>query len=148
LIHAGHISLVKAAMSTLGARATSVLAASASTSAAASFLVPRANWPRAKGNQNQRAAPPKKRAGARWQCPWWCKGPLKKKTHTHTHTPTHTHTHTKSVGRLSLCVELRFFCLFCKNLLHVILTPPGRYYHPHDTSNPPVGRWGNCEPKW
>jgi hypothetical protein len=33
-------------------------------------------------------------------------------------------------------------------LLHVILTPPGRYQHPHDTSNPPVGRWGNCEPKW
>ena len=51
------------------------------------------------------------------------------------------------VGR-SLCVELRFFGLFCKNLLHVILTPPGRYQHPHDTSNPPVGRWGNCEPKW
>jgi hypothetical protein len=60
------------------------------------------------------------------------KGPLKKK---------------KKVGR-SLCVELRLFGLFCKNLLHVILTPPGRYQHPHDTSNPPVGRWGNCEPKW
>ena len=59
----------------------------------------------------------------------------------------HTHTHTHKVGR-SLCVELRFFGLFCKNLLHVILTPPGRYQHPHDTSNPPVGRWGNCEPKW
>jgi hypothetical protein len=26
----------------------------------------------------------------------------------------------------SFFVELRFFCLFCKNLLHVILTPPGR----------------------
>jgi hypothetical protein len=48
---------------------------------------------------------------------------------------------TKSVGR---------FQWDCKNLLQVILTPPGRYryQHPHDTSNPPVGRWGNCEPKW
>jgi hypothetical protein len=63
------------------------------------------------------------------------KGPLEKKKKPH------------KVGR-SLCVELRFFGLFCKNLLHVILTPPGRYPHPHDTSNPPVGRWGNCEPKW
>jgi hypothetical protein len=54
------------------------------------------------------------------------------------------------VGR-SLSVGLRFFGLVCKSLLHVILTPPGRYQHPHDTSNPPVasiGRWGNCEPKW
>jgi hypothetical protein len=48
----------------------------------------------------------------------------------------------------SLSVGLRFLGLFCKNLLRVILTPPGRYQHPHDTSNLPVGRWGNCEPKW
>jgi hypothetical protein len=33
-------------------------------------------------------------------------------------------------------------------LLRVILTPPARYQHPHDTSNPPVGHWGNCKPKW
>ena len=43
---------------------------------------------------------------------------------------------------------LRFFGLFCKNLLHVILTPPARYQHPHDANNPQVGHWGNCEPKW
>merc|ERR1712127_943987 len=46
------------------------------------------------------------------------------------------------------CVGLRFFGLFCKNLLHVILTPPARYQHPHDANNPQVGHWGNCEPKW
>jgi hypothetical protein len=45
-------------------------------------------------------------------------------------------------------VGLRFFGLFCKMLLRVILTPPARYQHPHDTNNPPVGRWGNYEPKW
>jgi hypothetical protein len=46
-------------------------------------------------------------------------------------------------------VGLRLFGLFCKNLLHVILTPPARYQHPHDTNSPPVvGHWGNCEPKW
>jgi hypothetical protein len=33
-------------------------------------------------------------------------------------------------------------------LLRLILTPPARHQHPHDTNNPPVGRWGNCEPKW
>jgi hypothetical protein len=45
-------------------------------------------------------------------------------------------------------VGLRFFCLFCKMLLHVILTPPARYQHPHDANNPQVGHWGNCKPKW
>ena len=45
-------------------------------------------------------------------------------------------------------VGLRFFGLFCKNLLHVILTPPARYQHPHDANNPQVGHWGNCEPRW
>jgi hypothetical protein len=30
----------------------------------------------------------------------------------------------ESVG--CFCVGLRFFGLFCKNLLHVILTPPAR----------------------
>jgi hypothetical protein len=35
-------------------------------------------------------------------------------------------------------VGLRFFGLFCKNLLHVILTPPARYQHPHDANNPQV----------
>jgi hypothetical protein len=44
-------------------------------------------------------------------------------------------------------VGLRFFGLFYKNLLRLILTPPARYQHLHDTNNPPVGRWGNCEPK-
>jgi hypothetical protein len=39
-------------------------------------------------------------------------------------------------------VGLRFFGLFCKMLLRLILTPPARYQHPHDTNNPPVGRWG------
>jgi hypothetical protein len=46
---------------------------------------------------------------------------------------------------------IAFFGLFCKNLLHVILTPPARYQHPHDANNPQVGHWGNCgncEPKW
>jgi hypothetical protein len=33
-------------------------------------------------------------------------------------------------------------------LLRAILTPPARNQHPHDTKNSPVGRWGNCEPKW
>jgi hypothetical protein len=51
------------------------------------------------------------------------------------------------VGRLFLG-GIAFFCLFCKILLRLILTPPARYQHPHDTSNPPVGRWGNCGPKW
>jgi hypothetical protein len=47
-------------------------------------------------------------------------------------------------------VGLRFFGLFCKNFLRVILTPPARYQHPHDANNPKpqVGHWGNCEPKW
>jgi hypothetical protein len=45
-------------------------------------------------------------------------------------------------------VGLRFFGLFCKTLLRAILTSPARHQHPHDTSNPPVGHWGNCEPKW
>jgi hypothetical protein len=45
-------------------------------------------------------------------------------------------------------VELRFFGLFCKNLLHVIWTPPARYQHPHDANNPQVGHWGNSEPRW
>jgi hypothetical protein len=39
------------------------------------------------------------------------------------------------------CVGLRCFGLFCKNLLHVILTPPARYQHPHDANNPQVGHW-------
>jgi hypothetical protein len=52
----------------------------------------------------------------------------------------------ESVG--CFCVGLRFFGLFCKNLLHVILTPPARYQHPHNANNPQVGHWGNCEPKW
>ena len=52
----------------------------------------------------------------------------------------------ESVG--CFCVGLRFFGLFCKNLLHVILTPPARYQHPHDANNPQVGHWGNCKPKW
>jgi hypothetical protein len=56
----------------------------------------------------------------------------------------------ESVG--CFCVGLRFFGLFCKNLLHVILTPPARYQHPHDANNPQVGvnvgHWGNYEPKW
>jgi hypothetical protein len=33
-------------------------------------------------------------------------------------------------------------------LLRVILTPPARYQHPHDTNNPQVGHWGSCKPKW
>jgi hypothetical protein len=33
-------------------------------------------------------------------------------------------------------VGLRFFGLFCKVLLRVILTPPARYQHPHDANNP------------
>jgi hypothetical protein len=45
-------------------------------------------------------------------------------------------------------VGLRFFGLFYKKMLRVILTPPVRYQHPHDNNNPPVGRRGNCEPKW
>jgi hypothetical protein len=45
-------------------------------------------------------------------------------------------------------VGLRFFGLFRKILVRVILTPPARYQHSHYTNNPPVGRWGNCEPKW
>jgi hypothetical protein len=44
----------------------------------------------------------------------------------------------KKAGRLLSVVGLRFFCRFCQNLLRVILTPPGRYQHPHDTNNPPV----------
>jgi hypothetical protein len=52
----------------------------------------------------------------------------------------------ESVG--CFCVGLRFFGLFGKNLLHVILTPPVRYQHPHAANNPQVGHWGNCEPKW
>jgi hypothetical protein len=42
----------------------------------------------------------------------------------------------ESVG--CFCVGLRFFGLFCKNLLYVILTPPARYQHPHDANNPQV----------
>jgi hypothetical protein len=45
-------------------------------------------------------------------------------------------------------VGLRFFGLFCKNLLHVILTPPASNQHPHDANNPQVGHLGHCEPKW
>jgi hypothetical protein len=45
-------------------------------------------------------------------------------------------------------VGLRFFGLFCKMSLRVILTPPARYQHPHDANNPQVGRWGNCKPRW
>jgi hypothetical protein len=65
------------------------------------------------------------------------KGPLKKKK---------KNKEGESVG--CFCVGLRFFGLFCKNLLHVILTPPARYQHPHDANNPQVGHWGNYEPKW
>ena len=43
---------------------------------------------------------------------------------------------------------IAFFCLFCKILLRVIMTPPARHQHPHDANNPQVGHWGNCEPKW
>jgi hypothetical protein len=45
-------------------------------------------------------------------------------------------------------VGLRFFGLFCKILVRVILTPPAGYQHPHDANNPQVGHWDNCKPKW
>jgi hypothetical protein len=45
----------------------------------------------------------------------------------------------KSVGRFQWdYLQITTSGLFCKNLLHVILTPPGRHQHPHDNSNPPV----------
>jgi hypothetical protein len=46
-------------------------------------------------------------------------GPLKKKKKKE-----------ESVG--CFYVGLRFFGLFCTDLLRVILTPPARYQHPHD----------------
>jgi hypothetical protein len=54
----------------------------------------------------------------------------------------------ESVGcfKHCFCVGLRFFGLFCKNLLHVILTPPARYQHPHDANNPQVGHGAIMSP--
>jgi hypothetical protein len=49
------------------------------------------------------------------------------------------------VGCFYVGCGIAFFWPF---LLRIILTPPARYQHPHGTNNPPVGHWGNCEPKW
>jgi hypothetical protein len=55
--------------------------------------------------------------------------------------------HPKKQGQ-SRSVAFSGIAIFRPILLRVVLALPARHQQPHDTNNPPAGRWGSCEPKW